>query len=391
MQSHVVETSKQEQTSSMDQQKTLLENIDAVDLSKVIHIAMQKFIQGCDNNGQIKEKLKNQNNSVDHDNQWDNQGYVTVRDPAFVRKVAKVTDHFFATTGPRAKEMADFIQDLASNQIHHVVALGDHTAYKDKHKQDFHDYCLKERRVLWKSYQHDENGKCIYDKKGKKKTKSRCRVNIKRIEGDIEFTKDDFSSCRPVNVVHSQLQIEHALNRTTSFYTSSYCCNVTVIELPDNYSLILSKKQCYLSPRKIFQIPHLKETLWQIYQKSLHEPILVHCAGGVGRTGHLIFTLELLKNMQTIFSDRDETKIAGRILAELERIRKNRPALVNTKSQFIMAIHNAIALYKYGLEKKYEQKQQEKVTPISLFSSLSKLISPSEQNVHDEPQQKKPW
>lgn len=99
----------------------------------------------------------------------------------------------------------------------------------------------------------------------------------------------------------------------------------------------------------------LKHLLWKIYKISLKEPVLIHCAAGIGRTGHLVLMLEIIKHYEKIFSSQKPDLIANEIYEVLERIRQNRPALVANKEQFIEAIRNAEIMHHYILEQEKKQ------------------------------------
>lgn len=121
--------------------------------------------------------------------------------------------------------------------------------------------------------------------------------------------------------------------------------NALLIGLPDNHSLDLDND----SP----ETEQLKELFWKISRKPLTETIAVHCAAGVGRTGHVILMLEILKNYQRIFANDNPDTIAKEIQAIVNRMRETRPALIYTLEQYITAIQNADFVYQYALKKKY--------------------------------------
>lgn len=92
------------------------------------------------------------------------------------------------------------------------------------------------------------------------------------------------------------------------------------------------------------------QVLWNLYQKYLTQLIVVHCAAGAGRTGQLILMFELVKHHKEIDVIKDPVGKAKAILAILDRLRLNRPALVLTTDQLEHAIRGAEALYQYGLK-----------------------------------------
>lgn len=118
-----------------------------------------------------------------------------------------------------------------------------------------------------------------------------------------------------------------------------------------------------------------KEALWNILKESEKERFLIHCAAGIGRTGHLILTLEILKHYKDIFEAKDVTLAAAKIHEIVSRMRKERYCLIQVKEQLIAAISNAHKLYEYGLEKGYIKKELPSVEQVGLFSQSNKPSS----------------
>lgn len=114
----------------------------------------------------------------------------------------------------------------------------------------------------------------------------------------------------------------------------------------------------------------LKDLFWRLAEKSREKNILVHCAAGIGRTGHLIFTLELLKNYEKIFISQNPAIISDEIFKVLNRIRVNCPALVLSAYQFTYAIENAHHTYQYALKKGYVKKVEAKKEKVSEFKEV---------------------
>lgn len=83
--------------------------------------------------------------------------------------------------------------------------------------------------------------------------------------------------------------------------------------------------------------------------------MLAHCAAGLGRTGHFILIMLILKQYDSIFDSSSPATCAQKIHDILNTMRKVRPRLINTKSQFTNAIRNAYAVGAYTLENHYIQ------------------------------------
>ncbi len=230
--------------------------------------------------------------------------------------------NFIAAAGPK---IAAIPMDLADtdNRIHHsvedlfdntlfndafpianIIALGTDISREKTNGIDFWDYCTQEEKT--------EIGKYMVN----------TQVNY----------GSGFNPIDPKGMVKSTL--------TVSTKKEQKELNVTFISIRDNTAIDLSDDR-------------VKEELWRQYQLSKTQKTLIHCASGVGRTGHLILIFELLKDYAEIFSGNKAKKSAQKIHKILERIRENRPALVNTRDQFKTAINNAHILHQYALEKKY--------------------------------------
>jgi protein tyrosine phosphatase len=95
---------------------------------------------------------------------------------------------------------------------------------------------------------------------------------------------------------------------------------------------------------------NIRKALWDTFINSLEEPIVIHCAAGLGRTGQLILTVEILRHSEEIFHAENEEKAAEKIHEIVNRIRENRWLMISTDKQFTQAIENAYDLYQYGIK-----------------------------------------
>lgn len=93
----------------------------------------------------------------------------------------------------------------------------------------------------------------------------------------------------------------------------------------------------------------LLKTNAKISQADFEENIFVHCHAGVGRTGHIIATMLLLRHFEEIFAGEDPQAIGEQIKSLVQDIRKYRPCLMQWPEQMEYAIRNAVDLYQLQL------------------------------------------
>ncbi len=260
------------------------------------------------------------------------RGYPNYQDPHFTINANVITDTpFIASEGPQnLYHLGQFFENTVFNQklpIKKVVALGECLS-DGHHYQDFYEYCLYPRDEIAGSYLFS-----VEDKHEQNYT--------------INILGSQF--CPAKNVIQSHLTIYPQDAKESEL-------DVTLIKLKDNYPIHLTSDT--------------KEALWKIYNDSKNENILIHCASGIGRTGHLIFTLELLRHYKAIYEAENVEIAAEKIMEIVNRLRKDRFCLIHVEEQFTYAISNAQELYKYGLEKGYIQKPAALVstTPQTLFT-----------------------
>ena len=198
-----------------------------------------------------------------------------------------------------------------------IIALGTTLAHGQGQYQDFFDYCLEPR--INSSYGNYE-----------------LTIDKDKLKGSYDTAMSGQLS--PKGIIQSPLLINRKENRERKREL-----NVTIIPISDNNTINLKN-----------DLDHsIKELLWKILRDSTKENILLHCASGIGRTGHLILTLEILRNYKDIF-EANNAEIASKKIHEIvTRMRKNRFCLIQVEEQFADAIRNAYILYQYGLEKGY--------------------------------------
>lgn len=327
-------------------------------IEEVIEAAKKDFISGHESNKRFKEQAKaNPALQAEYDVE---KRFVSIKNASFSGDATRIPNtSFIAAAGPASKDdVKQLIDDTAfhAHPTTQIVAFASCLSYSPFNFQDFHDYCLKERSMACDSYQ----------------------IEVKRVSGRTEDTLSGHQIF-PKGMVYSQLAI-HKNNQEQKL-------DVCLIELEDNTALNLSKPYYFGLPTIV-----TKERLWKLYQKSLNESILVHCASGVGRTGHFILIMEILKHYDSIFATQDKETAAQKIHDILNNMRSVRLALVTTEDQFVRAIYTAHSIHEYALKKGYIKAVQpvtEKavISPVSLFTKAQPV---TEQAATITPQDLKP-
>jgi protein tyrosine phosphatase len=222
--------------------------------------------------------------------------------------------NFIAAAGPQEKfTLGDFFENTVFHReipIYRVIALGDTLGKGQGSKQDFYNYIIREEKESLDKFNYS--------------------IQKESLKG--EYTAAQSGQVFPRTIIESTISV------TPKGKEDTRELKVTLINLEDGEAINLTEDKDNV----------LKDILWQCLLEKGNK--LVHCKAGLGRTGHLIFTLEILKNYKNIFSKDPETA-AAKILEIVERIREDRFGLILIKEQFIVAIRNAHILYQYGLKK----------------------------------------
>lgn len=252
-------------------------------------------------------------------------GFTNYQDPNFTINANKIADtHFIASEGPQNLEDVDalFANTLFNKKIPitQIVALGSCLSLGGSGYQDFYEYILRERT-------NEVTGTYRYtiDKKS-------------QIGSYSSNTAGDGRQFYPNSIVQSRLLVQK-----NEMKNAPRALDITLIPISDNATFNLAEDKDNT----------LKEALWKTYNKSRNENLLIHCASGIGRTGHLILIMELLKHYKEIYEAENIDVASDKILEIINRIRAERFSLIQVKEQFTDAIRIAQVLYKYGLAKGY--------------------------------------
>lgn len=245
--------------------------------------------------------------------------HARIKDKSFIRPSNSIPNtNFSATAGPKnADDLIRFFKDTLFRDppIAYIIAIGNRVSELDTCPAgvDFLNYYMKKKSYDVGPY----------------------HVTRKHLGGSYVFHHGHEES-KPNIFTESEIIV--------STEGDNQRARVIGIELKDGSYIDLN-----VDPND-----QKKEILWKIFKISVEHPVVVHCKHGHGRTGHLILTMEILKNYSTIFSSDDPDVITERILEILNNMRQQRPGLVHGTKQITEAIHNAIVLRRYALEKGYE-------------------------------------
>jgi hypothetical protein len=247
--------------------------------------------------------------------------------------------NFIASYGPRTQTLENFIESIVLNEtypVKQIIALGACLAYGQWEYQDFFDYC-----VVPDSEIPREAGK--------------YKLEIPAPHGQYSQTESHHQTF-PNSFLQTTVRI-------TSPGEQHRAVKVTVLPLDDNASITFTEDDELPGPPGYSSKRPIKyQQMWQLFAATCQERTLVHCAAGVGRTGHLILTFEILRHYHHIFASSDPKICAQKIHDILTRMRFNRPCLVNVEQQFCDAIANAVSLYNYACSKQY--KLEEYILPV---------------------------
>jgi len=307
-------------------------NVDL--LTQIILEAEKTFVCGSDMKKDLKAKLKADPSLKEKIRDIDAPS-LRYKDDCFTSYDAnRITGtHFIAAAGPSHHSFPNFINQTLFNEkisVKKIIALGDVFGYEADVFQDFFDYFSGCRKNF---------------------TVEQYQIEIKRITGDA---CESNYQIYPRGIIKSTLCIRD----TENLFADIRQLDLTLIPLEDMASINLDTT--FAGDTISSTLPQERRAiLWQLFQDAQNENIVIHCAEGVGRTGHLILTFEIMKEYDRIFSSEKPDLIAAEIHKILNRIRENRPPLVSTKKQFARAIRNAHILHCYGLEKSLAKNAEE--------------------------------
>jgi len=309
-----------------------------VSINEIIVEAKKIFVDGQEVNQDLIRKIhkdpsiQSKFRPLDHDGD-----FLQFKDPDFpnynANRIAET--NFIAAAGPKSPRIIDFFKNTVFHptlDIHEIIAIGSTlgSQYSNRRDLDFCDYMIS-------MYPDSDFNFFTNDSE-------QIDITIDKCTG--KYQRPEFSSrCFPESIIKSELTIR--LDKTEGSESKDTDkpqikkINVTLLPIPDGGSIKLAEMKS--------NDPYY-EVLWNLYQKYLTQLIVVHCAAGVGRTGQLMLTFELVKHHEEIAAIKDIDLKAKTILDILNRLRLNRPALVFTSTQLEHAIRSADALYQYGLK-----------------------------------------
>ena len=233
---------------------------------------------------------------------------------------------------------------------------------------DFYDYCF----LPTQPDRPHKFGQYSSEVRSKEEIKEHTDY-YKKTKHNIEYRHD----IKPQNIYHTRMRVEQKEKSILDEQITTKEVDVTLISLQDNTAFDLS-----MDPQN-----NKKEAFWQLVQNSRTMPTVIHCASGVGRTGHItltiLLTIAMLENPEEFFNDEQKdlafdvraNKIASQSHLLLNQIRENRPALVTNQSQFGGSIRNAFILYNYVREKKYVLRNFIQTVPRDDFAPESVVFS----------------
>lgn len=86
--------------------------------------------------------------------------------------------------------------------------------------------------------------------------------------------------------------------------------------------------------------------IYQLYKLNRPDNTVTHCKAGLGRTGTILFAIQIYRHFAAIFTDNEQAKITESLLSDLDTLRKIRPGLLQTDQQLGMAVNLAFSFYK---------------------------------------------
>lgn len=316
---------------------TTASSFSEVLLDEVIIEIKKLFIDGQQRNQELLEKISENPSMQAKFRPLDHDGdFLQFKDPAFpsynANKIAGT--NFIAAAGPKPTKIIDFFKNTVFHptlDIQEIIAIGSILGgqYSDRRDLDFCDYMVGMYDSDFNFFSNDSE---------------QIDIAIDKCKG--QYRRPEFSStCFPESIIESQLTVTfdktETLESKDAIKPQKKKINVTLLPIADGRSIKLTEIK---SNDSYYQV------LWNLYQKYITQLIVVHCAAGAGRTGQLILMFELVKHHEEIDVIKDPVAKAKAILAILDRLRLNRPALVLTEGQLEHAIRGAEALYQYGLK-----------------------------------------
>lgn len=268
-------------------------------------------------------------------------GYPHYEDKTFPQLDANIIPHspWIAAEGPRNSEKLSVLLDAAvyhpTSPVSTIVALGATLGGDSIIHKDFFNYFLLD---IDKPIKIDGFG-----------------ISATKKIPDSSYQLAQSGQYFADTIIESSLSIQRQKNPE-----DKRALEVILLPIEDNHSINLGNDEDNA----------IKDAILKILTISQLQKVLIHCAAGIGRTGHLILILEILRHAKEIFEAKTPEEAAAKILEIVKRIRRDRFCLIQIDAQFINAILVAEAVYRYGLTKGYQfpdatstVPEAEKVTP----------------------------
>lgn len=247
----------------------------------------------------------------------------------------KISPYFFACYGPNDDVSArNLISMVTAQPIRQIVAVGEILSTNIDSLFDFYPYQKLDGMELWES----------------------AKISIK-------YNSQDFLASR-----HGHSIFPKKVTELTVDICNDECATHLTVTQPKSIPIVLIP----CPDMEPLELQHLseaeKDTVWFAFTRFKSKcGTLVHCRGGIGRTGCLIMTFYILGLYEKI-AGFNPFQGALYILNLLNFIRASRPGMVQHSKQLTQSIFNAHVMYEYGCQRGYIQKKVTTAAPLVSYN-----------------------